>query len=446
MLRRILTVVINFPTLGISRAKKLRNVLFWGTVHKLIELNRKSRVRREIYRTLWGVTPILTLPVLAQCDRLLGLKSKSIVFVTYYITKNFDINLRWLDEISFKAARILPGIQHKFRWLVLICVASRVDAVNFFYDRGILHSTERFGIADAEIEFLARCGIRIYTYAYGADVRTRDTTMALGPINVCADCPEPGRFCICSEKDLGLSLSRLDHRITERVAMGDMLSYIPGSRNLHYWPLDLSRLTVSPPRSIERRPLRIAHAPNHSHFKGTHFLMDAVAQLNRDGYAIEVIQISGVPNAKVIELFGCADLVADQFIAGFHGYTALEAMAIGRPVLCFLRGPEMTIAPNECPIINTPPAIIKETLKRILDGEIDLAELGRLSRRFIERHYSVDAVAVRLGRLYLQTAKLPPPISLKVAQRVAEIEAGLPPARQVPPVVTWEYAAKAMVA
>ena len=36
---------------------------------------------------MWGVTPILTLPLLARCDRLLGLRSESLVFTTYYTTK-----------------------------------------------------------------------------------------------------------------------------------------------------------------------------------------------------------------------------------------------------------------------------------------------------------------------------------------------------------------------
>jgi glycosyltransferase involved in cell wall biosynthesis len=430
------------PMLSIGPQKSLvalnQRLIAW-----LVKKRQQSRIRRGVYRTLWGVTPILTLPVLARCDRLLGLHSKSLVFVTYYITKNFDINLRFLDLTSVRLARFISGAHQKFRWLVLIYVATNYDAVSYFYDRGILLSTERFGIPEAEIAFLFGSGVRIYTYAYGADVRTRQTTLALGPVNVCTDCPEPGRFCICSEEDLKLSLSRLDRRVAARIAVGDMLAYVPNARNMHYWPLDLSRLKATPCVYRTGRPLRIAHAPNHSHFKGTHHLFDAVSALRAEGYAVEVVEISGVPNARVLELFESADLVADQFIAGFHGYTALEAMALGRAVLCFLRGPEMTIAPEECPIINTPPALVKQTLKRILDGDIDLTDLGCRSRQFIERYYSLEAVAVRLGHLYLETADLPEAVSARVKARVSELEKKLPTISSASPPVPWDLAVSA---
>ena len=53
----------------------------------------ERRLARGTVRTLWASTPILTLPILAECDRLLGLRSASLVFNTYYITRSFDINL-----------------------------------------------------------------------------------------------------------------------------------------------------------------------------------------------------------------------------------------------------------------------------------------------------------------------------------------------------------------
>ena len=115
----------------------------------------------------------------------------------------------------------------------------------------------------------------------------------------------------------------------------------------------------------------------------------------------------GVSNQKVIELFCSSHIVADQFVAGFHGYTALEAMALGRPVLCFLRNDQMMIDPATCPIINTRPEEIYSVLKKCLSGQIDLNRLGGNGRRYVEQHYSLEAVAVRLGQLYIDTANFP---------------------------------------
>src|SRR5262249_1416506 len=76
--------------------------LRWDTppVIALARFLTRIRLRRGRVRSLWGTTPILTLPLLARCDRLLGFRSHSLVFVTYYISRAFDFNLRFIDRIA----------------------------------------------------------------------------------------------------------------------------------------------------------------------------------------------------------------------------------------------------------------------------------------------------------------------------------------------------------
>src|SRR5262249_4080769 len=149
-------------------------------------------------RTLWASTPILTLPILAKCDRLLGFRSSSLVFRTYYVTRSFDINLI-LFEGAFRLTRSRALLSF-FRWIVFAWAMLRFDVFNYFYDRGLLLSDARYGISVRELELLSKAGKRLYTYAYGADVRTRQTTLNLGTPNLCEECPEPGRFCVCTEE------------------------------------------------------------------------------------------------------------------------------------------------------------------------------------------------------------------------------------------------------
>jgi glycosyltransferase involved in cell wall biosynthesis len=201
-----------------------------------------------------------------------------------------------------------------------------------------------------------------------------------------------------------------------------MVSYVPGCRDLHYWPLDLTKFTADPLAYRSGDILRVAHAPNHGHFKGTDLLMDAIEQLRREGQPIELVSVQGVPNKKVLELFKASHLIADQFIAGFHGYTALEAMALARPVLCFLRNDDMMIDPATCPIINVKPEKIYDVLKRCLDGGIDLESLGKRGRAYVDRYYSIEAVAARLGRLYIETAGFPEVVNSKLQSRVDQLK------------------------
>ena len=112
-------------------------------------------------------------------------------------------------------------------------------------------------------------------------------------------------------------------------------------------------------------------------------------------------------------------------------------MALGRPVMCFLRGPDMTIDPEPCPIINTRPGTVYQVLLDCLSGALDLADLGRRSRLYVEHYYSLEAVAARLGRLYIETAAFPPPLVARLETRVKELEANLPKIDRASPPVAW---------
>jgi hypothetical protein len=295
-------------------------------------------------------------------------------------------------------------------------------------------------IEPAEMEAIRRHGRRLYAYTYGADVRTREATLTLGRYNLCVECPEPGRFCTCDDEKGARNIAAIRQHATALLSMGDMLTYARGARNMHYWPIDTAKFPKTAVDWTTGRTLRVGHAPNHAHFKGTYYLRDAIERLQAQGRVIELVSITGVPNSEVIALFKSCDVVADQFVAGFHGYTALEAMALGKPVLCYLRDPQAAIDPANCPMINCSPETIEEVLRSCLNGDFDLAELGRRSRSYIEHYYSLEAVAIRLGKLYLETGAFSDRINRIIARRVSELEAQLPPLLSGAPPVPWDFA------
>src|SRR5262249_3040550 len=281
----------------------------------------------------------------------------------------------------------------------------------------------RMGIDPQEARRLRRAGKRLYTYTYGADVRTRTATLALGLPNFCIDCPEPGRFCICDDAAGRQNVDAIARHATAMLAMGDMLAYVPSARELHFWPVDLDRLIAVPPSPPDGRPLRVFHAPNHPHFKGTRHLEAAVHRLRNEGHSLELIYVSGVPNVEVLRQMATCDVVAEQFIGGFHGYTALEAMACGKPVISYVRDPRQLAGAEECPIINANPDSLQDVLRDCILGRYDLADLGRRGRRYVEKYFSIDAVAIRLGRLYAATAELPDSMTARLYERIALLEA-----------------------
>ncbi len=388
-------------------------------VIRLARIATARRMRKGMPSSLWGVTPILTLPLLARCDRELGLGSESLVYTTYHIRGEFDINLKRISDwlLAHFSYLYLP-----FTWLVFAYALLRFDIFNVFCDRGILLPAGRMGINPRELDILQRARKRIYTFTYGADVRTRARTLALGEFNFCMHCPEPGKFCICDDPAGFANIDAIEKYATAMLAMGDMIAYVPHCQNFHFWPLDTRSVAYVGVEAVRRRPLRVAHATNHSFFKGTSYLEDAISRLQSEGCAIELLRIQGVPNSKVLRLFAAADVVAEQFIGGFHGYTALEAMAVGKPVICYVRSADLLIDPDACPIINTTPESLYQVLRDILADKYDLVTLGHRGRFYVEKFYSIEAVAARLGRLYLGTADLPERIEHVIEANVTRLE------------------------
>lgn len=391
----------------------------------------QARLAQGTPKSLWGTTPILTLPLKAQADRLLGFGSHSLVFVTYYIARDFDFNLQKTMEWFQRRA---GGLIRPFERMLLAWALMRYDVFHYFYDQGLTGRATRFGVNPNEIDLLLAAGKRVYLYAYGADVRRRAETLALGKWNFCTECPEPGKFCACTPDNAPI-MAAMAEKATAAVALGDMLAYVPNARDMHYWPIDLTRVPPAPPPRADG-PLRIAHAPNHSHFKGSQYLEATIASLREQGHAIEYVKVQGVPNTEVIRLFGEADLVADQFIGGAYGYSALEAMARGKPVLTYVRSPDLVEAVDECPLINVIPDTLEETLLWCLTHRDVLPNIGAQGTSYVRRWHSIEAVAVRFGQMYAETAGFPAQTLRLIDERVAALRTGL---AAIPQVSGWQH-------
>ena len=109
--------------------------------------------RTDVRRSLWAGTPILTLPVKAKAERLLGVKADTLVFQTYYITSDFRYDLsRWNRGPAAWRSLVLP-------LLVLLWAACRYQRFHYFCDRGLLPG-ERFEVREDELRFLRGASAR----------------------------------------------------------------------------------------------------------------------------------------------------------------------------------------------------------------------------------------------------------------------------------------------
>lgn len=348
--------------------------------------------RRKI-RSVWGTTPILSICNNSYAERLLGIASDTLVFSTYYITDRFTYNLTKLCTTKF--LRILVSLL-VFPWALF-----KYDIFHFFCDRGILPTRNWNGINYFELFLLHLFKKKTFLYTYGADVRTHKLTADLGHYNCCIYCPSIGKGCVCNDSRLRKNLKKYRKYATEILSMGDMTEYTPGSNNsLFFWPIDINKISYVGTKDFNDFPIKIVHAPNHRHYKGTKHLIDVVKKIKKEGYELELILVERVSNDEAIENYKNADIIAEQFLIGWHGFTAIEAMAIGKPVIAFIRKKEYLLYPEECPIVNANPDNLKVAIIDLIENPEKRKQLGDQGRRYVEKYFSIEAFSERLKWLY----------------------------------------------
>ena len=141
----------------------------------------------------------------------------------------------------------------------------------------------------------------------------------------------------------------------------------------------------------------ILHAPTRTHIKGTEYVDAAVARLKEEGYQIEYLMLQNIPNAEVIEYYKKADLVVDQLLIGWYGGFAVECMALGKPVMCYIRESDMRHIPDEMnrdmPIIRVTKDSLYDQMKYYLDHKEELSEIARQSRQYVEKWHDPKKIA-----------------------------------------------------
>lgn len=141
----------------------------------------------------------------------------------------------------------------------------------------------------------------------------------------------------------------------------------------------------------------ILHAPSKPKVKGTIYINEAIQRLQEEGYDIEYLLLQNIPNSEVVEYYKKADLVIDQLLVGWYGGFAVECMALGKPVMCYIRESDMKHIPKEMdqemPIIRITKDNLYQRMKYFLDHKEQLVEISFRSRRYVEKWHDPKVIA-----------------------------------------------------
>ena len=152
------------------------------------------------------------------------------------------------------------------------------------------------------------------------------------------------------------------------------------------------------PNPDEKCPV-VVHSPSSKAIKGTSAVMQAVDSL-RKKYEFKFKLIHDVEHSRALEMISDCDIMLDQFCGGDHGLAALEAMAFGKPTLCYIKPSCLEKYPDELPIVNANVDTLSEVLERLLKDGQRRFEIGRKSRLYVEKYHDAHEIARQLVDIY----------------------------------------------
>jgi glycosyltransferase involved in cell wall biosynthesis len=274
--------------------------------------------------------------------------------------------------------------------------------VTFFDGSFFRFSTLHAYLHRYEAPLLHLAGIKIVAVPYGADVQS------FGEVRSRFDWVErlwrdyEGRYGDRTEHNARVR-AQVDYlsRHADVVVGGDhsLVPFLPRvDVNFKYFPIDTE--AWRPVETPRNESVVVVHAPNHRNVKGTDILLASSERLARAGYAHDLRLVERVPRDQVKEIYASADVLAEQFVMGAYGLTALEAMALGKPVLSYCDEAQLGDPVFSLPVVNTNRDNIDDVLAAVVALPELRRRLGAIGREAVERYQSIDAIGEVWDRIY----------------------------------------------
>jgi glycosyltransferase involved in cell wall biosynthesis len=279
----------------------------------------------------------------------------------------------------------------------------------------------------SEVKLLKRLGKKVvYSSNSCLDGVAQSSFASWGDRPVCLDCPWRERPDICSD-ERNLEWGRFRNSVADYLVLmgGNRIDYNEDPRcheapeyyclDPDFWRPDL-KVPAKNLLPISGETVKIYHGvgnfesrtgASQRNIKSSHIYMPLIEKLKREGYDVEVMFFTNVPNTEVRFYQVQADIVVDMLTFGMFGATAREAMMLGKPVVCYLRPEwmdqmraEVPEYVDELPVVSATPDTVRDVLVDLIENPGKRREIGRRSREFAVKWHSADAAARRFDVIY----------------------------------------------
>lgn len=172
-------------------------------------------------------------------------------------------------------------------------------------------------------------------------------------------------------------------------------------QNAYYIPVtvDVNKYKYNNTANLKKGKPLIIHSPTHREFKGTKYILSAIEKL-RLKYDFDFKLIENVTHAQAMELYGQADIIIDQVLAGAYGTLAIECMAMGKPVVAWVSDFCKEKFPSELPVVSANPDNLYEKLEYMLKNQDMFYDLGVRGRKYVEEYHDISKIGTKIVDIY----------------------------------------------
>ncbi len=155
---------------------------------------------------------------------------------------------------------------------------------------------------------------------------------------------------------------------------------------LAYTKFDVKSITPIYPSKNNSKPL-IIHSPTAPYAKGSNIIREVINRLEQS-FEFEYKMLYNMPKDEVSSFVEKCDIFIDQIIIGSYGLSSIEAMAYGKPSMCYILDEVFENGlDRDCPIVNVNPDTFEEALINLLKSPNLRHSIGIKSRQFVEKYH-----------------------------------------------------------
>ena len=265
--------------------------------------------------------------------------------------------------------------------------------INFF-DIFHFHYASSLMTNYADLPLIKSKGKKMIMHHWGNDVRFHDQARVINPYVYTGDS--------LPNEVMHQKLVSISAYIREAIVQDyEVLPYVePYYDKVHVLPIAIELAPFVPhyPSEYKQQPL-ILHAPTNPAFKGTEHVERALLRLKGE-FDFQYRRIENMNHQQARQLYQEADIIIDQILCGSYGLLSVESMALGKPVVAYIRGDLVSRFPADLPIVNANPDTIYEQVKRLLQQPHLRRQLGIQGRQYVERYHDSNVVAEKLIGIY----------------------------------------------